>query len=102
LTTSGSATLQITADDLPYFTSGHAAAISATRIIARVDGAPASYGITVDGNPVTVSAAPEPEFSGLLASSVNGVALATPVAIAAPLPSKLRELIVIVNYSLTS
>nr|WP_281722005.1 neuraminidase-like domain-containing protein [Nitrosomonas nitrosa] len=102
LTTAGSATLEITAEDLPYFTSGHAAAISATRIIARVDGAPASYGVTVDGNAVTLNSPPEPELSGLLASAVTGVALAAPIAFSAPLPSKLRELIVIVNYSLTA
>ncbi len=100
LITAGTAPLEITAQDLPYYTSGHAAAISAARVIARVDGAPASYGITVGGNPVTLNAAPEPQFAGLLASSVNGVAMATPVTITAPLPAKLRELIVIVNYSL--
>jgi hypothetical protein len=102
LTAAGSAPLQITTQDLPYFTSNHAAAINATRIVARVDGAPASYGITVAGNAVTLNAAPEPELSGLLASTVNGIALASPVVITAPLPSKLRELIVIVNYSLTN
>lgn len=101
LTTGGSATLEISADDLPYFTSGHAAAINATRIIARVDGAPPNYGITVGGNALTLNPAAEPELSGLLAASVNGVALATPLVLSAPLPSKLRELIVIVNYSLT-
>lgn len=102
LINAGSAKFQITADDLPYFTSGHAIAISATRIIARVDGAPANYGITVGGNAVTLNPAPEPEFAGLLASSVNGLALATPLELSALLPSKLRELIVIVNYTLTS
>jgi hypothetical protein len=101
LATAGSATLQITAEDLPYFTRGHAAAISATRIIARVDGSPANYGITVGGNAVTLNAPPEAELSGLLAASVNGVALENPVAITIPLPSKVRELIVMVNYSLT-
>ena len=59
LTTAGSATLEISAEDLPYFTSGHAAAISATRIIARVDGAPANYAITVGGNPVTLKLLPD-------------------------------------------
>lgn len=102
LTTAGSATLQISAEDLPYFTGGHAAAISATRIFARVDGAPSNYGITVAGNVVTLNPAPEPELSSLLASSVLGVALSTPLTVSAPVPSKLRELIVIVNYSLTS
>jgi peptidoglycan hydrolase-like protein with peptidoglycan-binding domain len=102
LTTAGSATLEISAEDLPYFTSSHAAGISATRIIARIDGAPANYGITVGGNAVTLNPAAEPELSGLLASAVNGVAMATPLVVSAPLPSKLRELMVIVNYSLTA
>ena len=102
LITAGSTTLEIGANDLPYFTSGHAAAITATRFIARVDGAPASYGITVGGGAVTLNAAPEAELAGLLASNVPGITLANPVVIAAPLPSKLRELIVIVNYTLTA
>lgn len=101
LTTVGNAALEITAANLPYFTSGHASAISATRIIARVDGAPVSYVLNVGGNPVTLNSAPEPELSGLLASSVSGVALGSPVALAVPLPSKLKELIVIINYQLT-
>jgi hypothetical protein len=102
LTTAGSATLEVSNDDLPYFTSRHAATISATRIIARVEGAPANYAMTVGGNAVTLNPAAEPELSGLLATSVNGVVLATPLVLSAPLPSKLRDLIVIVNYSLTA
>lgn len=102
LTTAGSAALEITADDLPYFTSGHAAAIGVARVIARVDGSPPSYGIAVGGNGVTLTSPPEAELSGLLSSAVNGVALSTPLALSAPLPSKLRELILIVNYSLTA
>lgn len=101
LATAGSATLEISADDLPYFTSGHAAAISATRIIARVDDAPANYVITVGGNAVTLNPAAEPELSGLLAASVNGVALTVPVELSVPLPLKLNELLIIANYILT-
>jgi hypothetical protein len=100
LTVAGSATLEFTADDLPYFTSGHAAAISATRLIARVEGAPGTHMLTIAGNAVTLNAAAEPEFSGLLAASVNGVALSSPLTIASAGP-KLSELIVIVNYALT-
>jgi hypothetical protein len=102
LATAGHSTLEITTDDLPYYTSGHAAAISATRIIARVEGAPANYTIKVDGANLQLNATPEPELNGLLASAVNGVALGAPVALEIPLPSKLREFIVIVNYTLTS
>ncbi|HEU5181573.1 MAG TPA: neuraminidase-like domain-containing protein [Candidatus Polarisedimenticolia bacterium] len=101
LTSSGSATLELSAEDLPYFTSGHAAAISATRLIARVDGAPQNYSLTVGGSSLTLNPPSEPDLSGLLAASVNGVALATPLTLSTPLPSKLRELIVIVNYALT-
>lgn len=101
LVTAGSSTLRITDEDLPYFTVGHAAAITASRIIARVDGAPATYGITAGGNAVVLNPAPEPELHGLLASALHGVAMGTPLTIAAPLPAKLREMIVIVNYSLT-
>ena len=71
-------------------------------MIARVEGAPTNYTIKVDGNDVLLTAVPEPELSGLLASSVNGIGVGTPAALAVTLPSKLRELIVIVNYTLTS
>ena len=102
LAAAGSGSLEITAEDLPYYTSGHATAISAIRMIARVEGAPTNYTIKVDGNDVLLTAVPEPELSGLLASSVNGIGVGTPAALAVTLPSKLRELIVIVNYTLTS
>jgi hypothetical protein len=101
LTTTGSATLEITANDFPYFTNDCAVSIGATRIIARVDGSPANYGITVGGTPVNLVPAAEPELTGLLAASVNGVGLNAPLPLAVPLPSKMREVIVIVNYSLS-
>jgi hypothetical protein len=43
LVTTGTASLTITAGDLPYFTSGRAVAITVVRILARVKGAPANY-----------------------------------------------------------
>ncbi len=96
LTTAGSTSLEITAEDLPYFTSGHAVEISGMRLIARVDGAPSDYNITVDGNFVTPTQ--EIELPSLLFYTVNEVA--TPLVLSAPLPSELRDLILIVNYSL--
>lgn len=100
LTTTGSSSLKLTADDLPYFTRSRALAINASRFIARVKGAPANYGITVGGAQVTLNPPAEAELAGLLASSVPAVALDTPLTIAAPLPNKLEEMILIANYTL--
>jgi hypothetical protein len=100
LNTTGTSALTLTADDLPYYTSSRVIAINASRIIARVTGKP-NYGITVNGTPVTLNAPAEPELAGLLSSSVLGVALNAPLTIATALPSKIEELIVIVNYTLT-
>ncbi|GGC05314.1 neuraminidase-like domain-containing protein [Pseudoduganella buxea] len=102
LTTVGSADLTLSAQDLPYFTAGHALALSAVRLIAKVDGAPANHVITVAGTPVTLNPAAEPELAGLLASTAAGFALDTPVTLGTALAPALRELLVIVNYTVTS
>jgi peptidoglycan hydrolase-like protein with peptidoglycan-binding domain len=102
LVTTGTATLTIGPDDLPYFTKSRAVAVTASRILARVTGHPASYGITVAGAAVTLNAAAEPDLAGLLSSSVMGVALETPVTISTPLPNRLEEMIVVINYTMTS
>jgi peptidoglycan hydrolase-like protein with peptidoglycan-binding domain len=101
LITTGAAALTFTADDLPYYTSSRAIAINASRILARIKGAPASYNITVGGAPVALNAPAEAELAGLLSSSVLGVAMGTPVTISAALPTKIEEMIVIVNYAMT-
>src|SRR5450830_458972 len=102
LTTVGSADLTLSAQDLPYFTAGHALALSAVRLIAKVDGAPPNHVITVAGTPVTLNPAAEPELAGLLASTAAGFALDAPVTLATALAPALRELLVIVNYTVTS
>jgi hypothetical protein len=101
LITTGAASLTLTADDLPYYTSSRAIAIIASRILARVKGVPASYGITVAGAPIVLNAPAEPELASLLSSTVLGIALDTALTIAAPLPSKIEEMILIVNYTMT-
>ena len=103
LTSTGASTITITQDDLPYYTSGRAAAISAARLVARVQGAPATFaGVTVGGTPVTLNAPSEADLAGLLSSSVAGVALAAPVTVTIPLPNQIDELLLVVNYSMTA
>ncbi|MBC7985239.1 MAG: hypothetical protein H7X93_01000, partial [Sphingomonadaceae bacterium] len=100
LVTTGAAELMISADDLPYFTSGRAITITAERILAEVQGAPASFGITAGGAAVTLNAPAEADLAGLLSSTVAVVPLGTPMALAVPTPNLVRELVVIVNYSI--
>jgi hypothetical protein len=99
LTAKGSATLKISDEDLPYFASSHAA-IHGTHIVARVDGAPASLAMTVGGNGVTLQS-PVEGLPGLLRGTADGVGLGTPVELTAPLTPRLRDMIFIVNYTLT-
>lgn len=101
LVTTGAASLTVSAGDLPYFTSRRTVAITASRVLARVSGAPASYGITIGGAPVTLNAPPEAELAGLLSSSVAGVAMDAPVALTVPQPSQVEDMVVIVNYSIS-
>ncbi len=101
LVTAGAADLTLTAGELPYLTSGHATPISATRILARVKGAPATYDLTIGGTPTTLSPAAEPQLAGYLSASIPGLALDTPLPIAAPIPSLIEEMVVIANYTVS-
>jgi hypothetical protein len=97
LVITGSASLQITEDDLPYFAMRHGATIlNTSRILARVHGEPVTHTITVATNPVILNAPPQPNLHGLLSSSLNGLAMATPFVISAPLAPKLRDIIIII------
>jgi peptidoglycan hydrolase-like protein with peptidoglycan-binding domain len=103
LTSTGGSSFAITQNDLPYFTTGRAAGISSTRILARVQGGPASLaGVTVGGASVTLNAAPEPDLAGLLTASVAGLSLGTSTTITVPMPNQIQELLVVANYSMTS
>jgi hypothetical protein len=100
LTTSGASSLQITRDDLPYYTSSRAIAINGTRVIARVKGAPANFPIAVDGAAVNLAPPAEPELGGLLASATTAIPLDTAKAITAAAPAQLEEMVVIFNYTM--
>lgn len=100
LTTEGKAAITISADDLPYFTAGHAATVTASRLIAAVDSNP-PYEIRVNNNKVTLTSGGQ-TLPGLLNSSLNGVAFAGNFEVEAPLPSMLRNLVLVVNYNLTT
>ncbi len=100
LITTGNTTLTISADDLPYFTSSRAIAINASRMLARIKGTSGNYALTVGGAAVTLTAPAEVELGGLLSSSALGVALDVPLTIAAAMPNKLDEMILVVNYEL--
>lgn len=100
LITTGSSSLKLTAEDLPYFTRSRAVEIRVSRLIVRVKEAPTHYDITVGGGRVTLNPASEVEFDGLLSSSNLAVALDVPLTISTPMPNKLEEMILIINYNL--
>lgn len=100
LVTGGASSVSVTRDDLPYFASASPIAIAGARILARVEGAPATYDITVGGAALTLAKPPEPEFAMLLGGSLDGLALGAPLAIGTAAPALLKEAIIIVNYTL--
>lgn len=100
LTATGKTSLKITRDDLPYYTSSRAIAINATRFIARVKGAPANFPITVDGAAANLTAPPEKDLAGLLATGIAALPLDSPKTFATAAPGQLEEAVVIVNYAM--
>jgi hypothetical protein len=98
LKATGTAALTISTDDLPYYTSAHTASISTTRILAKVTSNP-PYPITVDGAPVSLAAA-GPDLAGLVGSSITPMSFGAPTMIATTTPDQLKEMIVVINYSL--
>lgn len=100
LKATGTADLTISTDELPYYTSTHAASISATRILAKVGSNP-PYPIVVGGTSVSLTGA-GPDLAGLVASSVTPMSFGAPVTIATTTPEQLQEMIVIINYSLNA
>jgi hypothetical protein len=101
LVTTGSAELLLTRDDLPYFATQRVVNVTASRVLAKVNGSPANYGMTIGGGAVTLTKASEPDLDGLLGSGVAGVVLGTPLPISVPLPAMINEAVVVVNYEMT-
>lgn len=95
LTSSGSAQFTVTADELPYFTAGRAIGFTASRVLVRVDGAPANYWIKSDGASIALNPPAEAELGGLLSSSALHLQLDVAVILETPLPNKLKDLIVL-------
>lgn len=98
LVSTGKADLAISAAHLPYFVSARVDQILTSRLVVRA-GSP-TPAVKVNGAAVTLNAPAEPGLAGLLSGGIAAAGLGVPLTIEATTPSKLEEMIVIVNYTI--
>lgn len=96
LKSSGTATITIKPDRLPYFVQPLAPTIGPVTLLAKVAGDPASYSVSVDGTNIALG------FNGAWGFNLNdvaGLALDTPTAfsVAAPALAALEELVLMIK-----
>ncbi|GAB2519240.1 Tc toxin subunit A-related protein [Nocardia heshunensis] len=98
LTDTGSTTLTLGLEHLPFFARDHAPTLTALSCAASVDGAPAGFAITIDGTSRTLNR--DPAMPTLCTGSAGTPSLGTPISLSCD-PAKLRDLVLLVTYSLT-
>jgi Tc toxin complex TcA C-terminal TcB-binding domain len=98
LTQTGTTTLNLTTDYLPFFASAHKPAIDAVTWIASLTGSPASTSISIDGIAVTLAA--NSLFSSRCTGSSVKPVLGTASTITAADFAKLQEMTFVVHYNL--
>jgi hypothetical protein len=81
LKSTGSTTITIGADRLPYFVQPLSPTLGTATLLTKADGNPASYPIAVQGNPVALGFQASWGFN---LNDVNGLALDTPVTLSVP------------------
>jgi len=98
LTQTGTTTLNITTDYLPYLAQLHKPSIDAVTWIAGLTGNPASTSISVEGNAAPLAASNL--FSGRCSGSSVKLTLGTASTLTAADFAKLQELTFVVHYTL--
>jgi hypothetical protein len=94
----GATPVTVSAGDLPYFTTAHAPKPQATTWVARADGTAASLTIKVDGTDVTLTK--QKAYGGLyVGPAPTPIALGSAFTLEATNAAKLRDLALIVGYS---
>jgi len=98
LTQTGTTTLNITTDYLPFFALAHKPAIDAVTWIASLTGNPASTSISIDGTAAPLAASNL--FSGRCTGSSVKLTLGTASTLTAADFAKLQEMTFVVHYGL--
>src|SRR5262249_36677525 len=96
----GSVSLQIPTDSLPYFAVGHAPAIQSVTWRARVNGTPPTCAMSVNG--AAFNLAQDATLGKLCVGGSAAITLDTPFTLASATASAITELSLIVHYTLGS
>jgi hypothetical protein len=95
LVTDGEATIIVTPEDLPYFTSSKPLMMTTSGVLVRT---PATSDVQVNG--VQPAGLAGPDLPGLHLISPGGTAFGTPLTLKTALPNKLEEMIVLIGYKM--
>jgi hypothetical protein len=98
LSEAGSTSITIDQAHLPYLARTHNPVLAAMTWAAEVQGAPASYPITIDGTATTLSK--DPTMPSLCVGTAGAPVLGTPMAISCD-ASKLQDLTVLISYTVS-
>jgi hypothetical protein len=95
LSDTGSTSITIDEGHLPYLARAHSPALAAMTWAAKVQSAPASYAITIDGTATTLN-----RDATMTSLCVGTPVLGSPVTISAN-PSMLQDLTVLISYTVS-
>ena len=98
LSDTGSTSITIDDGHLPYLARAHSPALGAMTWAAKVQGAPASYPITIDGTATTLNR--DNTMKSLCIGTVGTPTLGSPIAISAD-ASMLEDLTVLISYAVS-
>lgn len=98
LSDTGSTSITIDEAHLPYLARSHSPTLAALTWAAKVQGAPASYPVTIDGTDTTLTR--DPTMTSLCLGTAGTPVLGSPVTISCD-PSKLEDLTVLVSYTVS-
>ncbi|TDP92928.1 neuraminidase-like domain-containing protein [Labedaea rhizosphaerae] len=94
----GSTTLTIGEQHLPYFARSHTPVLGPATWAAKVAGAPPNYVLTVGGTATTINR--DPVMKNLCVGTAGTPVLGTPITVSAN-AAKLEDLVVLVHYTVT-
>ena len=100
LKSTNSTTLNLGADKLPYFSTGHTPAVASASWIGKLAGSPATYAMLLDG--VGFNLNKDPNFGGLCKGDSAAITLGTAFTLSAASTADLEDLLLVVKYSLGS
>ncbi len=100
LKSTNSTTLNLGADKLPYFSSGHTPAVASASWIGKLAGSPPTYAMLLDG--VGFNLNKDLNFGGLCKGDSAAITLGTAFTLSAASTADLEDLLLVVKYSLGS